>query len=367
MKVLFDHDIFQNYRYGGISRYIVELHKTLSHSTAVTSYLCAPFCGNEYVDEIEGDSSVIGNWKWPARLPKGKRFLREQILRGAGTLIQPDILHGTFFYRAKAPSFAKRFVITLHDMTNELLPQFFAADDPMPIHKRTAVENADHIICISERTRLDAMEIYRQPAEKFSVVHHGAISLPAASELPAELQKTDYLLFVGQRAGYKNFSALLSAFASSRRLRGDFVLVCCGGGPLTVAERATMTALALPDHAVKQFSGSDALLAALYKDAAALVYPSLYEGFGMPLLEAFSMGCPVVASLHGAIPEVAGNAVEYIGAASEEDMIQSIEAVVYDSDRAASLRTAGAARVAQFSWDKCATETIDAYHKAMAT
>lgn len=365
MRVLFDHDIFQNCRYGGISRYITELYRALLNGSEVKPYICAPFCDNEYIEVLGANYPVIGDWPMFGRLPKGKRLLRELIYRGACLGLHPDILHGTYFYRTKKSFPAKRFVITLHDMTNELLPQYFGKSDPMPRFKRAAVEAADHVICISERTRLDAMEIYGLPEERFSVVHHGALTLPEPSLLPHSLKDKPYLLFVGQRSGYKNFDMLLEAFAKSSHLKRDFLLVCCGGGALTWEEFERAQSLGLPENSVLQFSGNDSLLASLYKNAAVMVYPSLYEGFGMPLLEAFGLHCPVVATSCGAIPEVALQAIEYVEDISSEGLVQSIESVVYDRERADCLRERGAVRLADFSWSRCAQNTTSAYKKAM--
>jgi glycosyltransferase involved in cell wall biosynthesis len=364
MRVLFDYDIFQNYRYGGISRYIVELYRALRARQDMDAHLCAPFCGNEYIDSLEAEYPVIGDWSALGKLPVAKRRLRELIQRGACLGLRPDILHGTYFYRHRANFPARRFVITLHDMTNEILPGFFGNDDPMPRLKRAAAEAADHVMCISERTRLDAIALYDLPEDKFSVVHHGAIALPAPTDLPDSIAGKPYLLFVGQRGGYKNFSMLLEAFAGSR-LKDDLLLVCFGGGPLTPAELQQAQSLGLPESRLQQYSGDDSSLAACYKNAAAMIYPSLYEGFGMPLLEAFSLRCPVVAGRCGAIPEVARLAIEYVDEMSTRGLANSIEAVVYDGGRADELRQLGRVRLQDFSWERCAQETTTAYQKAL--
>jgi len=280
--------------------------------------------------------------------------------------VQPDILHGSFFYRHKANFPSKKFVVTLHDMINELLPDHFGPSDPMPAHKRAAITSADHVICISEKTRSDAIAHYGLPVEKFSVVYHGAPQLPSPAPLPMALQGRPFLLFVGQRGGYKNFATVLTAFGLSKQLSTDFVLVCCGGGEFTPAEAALINRLKLGPRQVEQFSGDDALLAALYAGATLLVYPSLYEGFGMPLLEAFGVGCPVVSTPCGAIPEIAGPAIEYVADLSVDAFAAAMAAVAYNNNRATALRELGRLRHAHFSWDRCTQETINAYQKALA-
>ena len=169
-----------------------------------------------------------------------------------------------------------------------------------------------------------------------------------------------YVLFVGMRAAYKNFDRLLDALAHSPQLPSDLRLACFGGGPLTPAERERIAAAGLA-HRVHPFGGGDHVLASLYAHASAFVYPSLYEGFGIPLLEAMHYGCPVLASRIACFVEVAGPAVLYFEPHDPEDLGGQLARLLSDSALRAGLVAAGKERERQFSWERCARETVDFY------
>jgi glycosyltransferase involved in cell wall biosynthesis len=181
-------------------------------------------------------------------------------------------------------------------------------------------------------------------------VHLGCSLRPSRSSLPTLPPATPFVLFVGDRGGYKNFDTLVRAMGTSRVLR-DMPLVCFGGGPIR-------------DKRVIHVSGGDDVLASLYTQAAALVYPSLYEGFGMPLLEAMACGCPVVCSNTASLPEIAGDAAELCDPSDPAHIAAAIENVLSPA-RATELRRLGAARVKEFTWEKCARETREVYRSLL--
>lgn len=126
-----------------------------------------------------------------------------------------------------------------------------------------------------------------------------------------------------------------------------------------------MKSLGISLNSVIHFSGGDDVLAGLYGRAAVFVFPSLYEGFGIPLLEAMSLGCPVVCSNGGSLPEVAGDAAELFDPMDETGMRSSIERVVSSSERSQFLVVRGYERIKKFSWAKCAQDTFDVYNKVL--
>jgi glycosyltransferase involved in cell wall biosynthesis len=170
-----------------------------------------------------------------------------------------------------------------------------------------------------------------------------------------------YLLYVGLRGGYKNFEGLLRAVAASPMLRADYDVIAFGGGSFRSSETAMISQLGFGDGRVLQMGGGDSLLGELYAHADAFVYPSAYEGFGFPPLEAMTQGCPVVASNTSSMPEVIGDAGEFFDPGSVEDIRRAIEAVVYSRDRGQELVRLGYARIKMFSWEKCASETMAVY------
>lgn len=368
MKIVFGHHAFTMQRYGGISRYFHELSSHISKSGNHNVEIFAPVFDNAFLAN-RGDSSITG-WNVP-RVP-GTNFARQPLNNLVSRLVlrgrhDVDIYHETYYSIPDlGPASAKR-IVTVYDMIHELSPERFTATDNTRVAKQTAMDRADHIICISDNTRSDLMRLTRVPRSKLSVIHL-ACAAPIENRAIAVLpfRTRPYILFVGQRASYKNFNALLHGYASSSVLRSAVAMVCFGGGEFTDEERSLFRSLLLGEHDVVHCSGDDRMLAALYSSAAAFVYPSLYEGFGIPTLEAMSLGCPVVCSNTSSLPEVVGDAAELFDPHQPTDMISAIEHVLMDRVRSQQLVASGYARVQQFSWEKCARETVAVYEQVLA-
>ena len=275
-----------------------------------------------------------------------------------------DIFHETYYTRMNScPRSAKR-IITVFDMTHEKFPEMQPGRDKTRKAKALAVERADHVICISENTRRDLISLLDVPEEKTSVIYLG-YSLNVERVTQPVLEEKPYLLFVGQRGGYKNFLRLLRVYADSAVLRDQCSLVCFGGGGFSANEQELMKSLGLPANSVLHISGGDEVLAGLYCDAAAFIYPSLYEGFGIPPLEAMSFSCPVVCSNSSSLPEVVGDAAELFDPENEGEMMAAIESVVLSAERSQLLVDRGCNRIKQFSWEKCAQDTLDVYNHVL--
>ena len=275
---------------------------------------------------------------------------------------KPDIVHETFYEHSILPKPKCPTIVTVHDMIHEKFKANFGARDTTSATKRAAVERADAVICVSEFTRRDLIELFDVEPSKISTIHHGfalQTGTPAARTPPAH---RPYLLFVGQRGGHKNFSMLLDAYAASARIRTDFDLVAFGGGSFVADELSEIQAKA-GAHAsrIHHWSGDDDLLRQVYRDAFALIYPSLYEGFGIPPLEAMSLGCPVLCSDVSSIPEIVGNAGAYFDPTNVESARHAIEALIDSPQLRADLIARGHLRVAAFSYDRCAEQTMAVY------
>ncbi len=173
--------------------------------------------------------------------------------------------------------------------------------------------------------------------------------------------KRPYLLYVGRRNGYKNFAATLKAVASRPALQDSFDIVAFGGGPFDPHEKSMIGSLGFDPNSVRQIEGDDQVLGAFYSDATALVYPSLYEGFGLPTLEAMAHNCPVVTSNTSSMPEVVGPAGEYFDPTDIDAQAEAINRAVFDSERREKLISKGKRRLDQFSWLQCATKTCEVY------
>lgn len=366
MKILYDHQIFRAQPYGGVSRYFFELASRLSARNECDVEIFAPLYVNEYLDK----ASDIRIW--------GKQFPRYPytgyLQNGVNAcltrlMVKPrkdiDIFHETFFTRANnGPRSAKR-LLTVYDMIHEKLPDFCSNSGHFQARKAIAVKRADHIICISENTRSDLISILNVPEAKISVVYLGhSLSCPPDAIRPVAHEKP-FVLYVGNREGYKNFTLLLRAFASSQLLKEDFSIVCFGGGKATPGEMDLVTSLGLAANAVDFVAGDDSVLAGLYASAKAFVYPSLYEGFGIPPLEAMAFGCPVVCANTSSLPEVVGDAAELFDPESETDLRAAMEKVVFLPGHAEWLIAMGRERIKRFSWEKCAQETLAVYENVL--
>jgi len=359
MKIAFDSQIFTMQEYGGISRYICSLASHLAGIQGIEASIIAPFYINSYLEKLP--QGIVSGTKIP-RIPKtGTVFhwLSLGLARGAIARFAPQIVHETYFSaRPVAPKGALT-VVTVYDMIHERFPDIFSQNEQTPEKKRIATQRADHVICISESTRKDLLELVDLPEERVSVIYLGFDKLiPTISE---SNNRKPYLLYVGHRGGNKNFESFLHAYANSPWLRNNFDVVCFGGSAFSANERKLFDDLKLPANHLLQLNGSDSQLANFYSGAALFIYPSLYEGFGIPPLEAMSLGCPVACSNNSSIPEVVGDAAEYFDPEDIESIRTAMERVLNSTERQKELINKGQFRCAQFSWERCAEETLAIY------
>jgi len=363
MRIAFDYQIFVWQSYGGISRYFTRLAQGLLDLEQQVE-IFAPLHRNSYLSALP-QGIVNGRYinQFP---PKTTRFFfayNHLVSRYKIAKWKPDVVHETYYSRVGTAPKHCQTVITVYDMIHELFSHEFPAHDNTPEVKRRAIERADHVICISENTKQDLMRLHGTPASKISVVHLGFDHFGKESEetLISTYGEKPFLLYVGQRGGYKNFSGFLKSVASSQRLLADFAIIAFGGGGFSAAESALIASLGFVENQVRQVSGDDALLGNYYRTASAFVYPSLYEGFGIPPLEAMAHHCPVISSNTSSMPEVIGIAAEFFNPSELEDMRRAIEDTVYSDSRVDDLRKNGLIRLAAFSWDKCTQKTLSIY------
>ena len=366
MNIVYDSQIFCAQKYGGVSRYFCEIASRISRFPETQVTVVAPMYVCAYLQNVP--SQIVSGFK----APKTNHFRLARRAFGvlAGDLMLrtkvPDLIHETYFFPYRlGPKKAPR-VITIHDMIHEKFAASFPNADKTAGYKARAAERADHVICVSESTRRDAIDILGLSPEKITVVHHGfalmGVGGDKAVEFSSQAIVRPFLLYVGHRGGYKNFLGLLEAYASSKALTGSFELVCFGGGPLHADEVQAIHRLGLPEGKVLQLTGSDEILSSLYRTASAFIYPSLYEGFGIPPLEAMAHDCPVICSQTSSIPEVVGNAGEYFDPVNVESMRSAIERVVSSAASCKVLIDNGRERLKLFSWDRCAAKTFDIYN-----
>lgn len=359
MRVLFDHRIFLMQSHGGVSRYFVELIRELARLPDMQPTV---FAGMHASQLLHNEKHNLGARVIGVRLPLGighNRFLsmcNSIMFSHYINSIRPDIYHATYYHGADT---RHRFplIITVHDMIAELFPSSGSAHDPTIRRKRQSAQSASKIICVSESTRRDLISIYPEWAGKATVVHHGSSFAGRARSTP--LINGPYLLYVGQRCARKNSDLLKSVMPqiSSPNLK----LVFFGGQPPSRAELATAAA----NKAIYVAGQSDDDLATWYKHAVALVYPSHYEGFGMPPLEAMSIGCPVISSNTSSLPEVVGAAGMLLDPNSSELWATSIARLLSDNLLRKTLISEGKDRARHFAWSACARNCARVYASAL--
>ena len=364
MKIAYNSQIFQMQEYGGISRYFVNLVQRVAREEPVV--VLASLYINKYLAELP--PVIVKGVKLPWRPPRGARILENvgsaidrMVLPG----IAPDILHETYYAHKSVGPASVPTVLTVYDMIHERFRDCFPEKDDTIARKKAAVSRASHVICISENTRRDLIELHGVDPEKVSVVYLGYETLNGGADTNSGIltgeQSRPYILYVGDRSEYKNCKALLRAYAGSAWLRDNFRVVCFGGGRFRADELDLMRELSINPDQITQTGGGDDVLAAYYQHAAAFVYPSLYEGFGIPPLEAMALGCPVICSNTSSIPEVVGDAGEYFDPMESESIRVAVEKVLQSSERRDELIQKGHSKCKEYSWDRCASETVEIY------
>ena len=362
VRLAMDEQIFAIQAYGGISRMFAELARQfIEHGVSDVSMkpLSAPIVTRYILDNPvlsrELDAHPARN-EWTAL---ARYFSR---LR---THPDVDIVHNTFYLpHGLAPTRGAKRIVTVHDMIPELLPRTRRRLDLLTL-KRRYVDTADHVICVSEATRADLLRVYPEVSAPISVVHHGvdARFQPGLQPLP-DLPE-DYILMVGNRSQYKDGSVLFRAFA---KVASDFPatrLVCIGGGPFSRDERSLLHELGVEDR-VRQDVLSDPRIPAAYANARAFVFPSRFEGFGLPALEAMACGAPTVLAKATSLPEVGGDAALYFPVGDEGALAEQLGRVLADHSLAADLSARGIARASGFTWRRTAEATTAAYRTALA-
>lgn len=368
MRIAFDHQIFSFQQYGGVSRYFVRLASELNDLWGPNAHIriLAPLSVNRYLNEssvpVKLNTVSIKYFRGVGHIVKP---LNSILAHGHEFFFKPDVIHETYYSQSVRSNLKAKRVITVYDMIHELFPQHFSRNDPTASAKRAAVNRADHIICISESTKRDLIQLLDIDSEKVSVVHLGFS--PFSSSKPVERINfpRPFLLYVGSRTSYKNFGSVLSAYAKSKLLHGEFDLVVFGGRTIQPSERDVLLKHGVKHGCLRRVSGDDALLARFYEEASAFVYPSIYEGFGIPPLEAMASGCPVVCSNTSSIPEVVGSAALLFNPHCLESISEALHQIVYDEAIREQLVLRGYERAKAFSWLKCASETSTVYRSLM--
>ena len=355
MKIIYDHKIFWNQKFGGISRYFVNLIKKLNNEKNIECKVISPFYRNNYLNEIE-KKYVFGRYIL-SPLPNTSIFLKktnEIFFQHFVNFFKPDIVHTTYYnhnINTKKP-----IVLTVYDLIHEQISR----DKNKPLlPKKKAIEKANHIICISEKTRSDLIDFYNYPIKQTSVIYLGSDHLKNIEPNNVDLKLDDkkYILFIGSKEKYKNFNFLVDSLSKIKNQ--NLMLVCFGGKEINIDKNSKN----LFNFEIKQIFGNDSLLKKLLKNALCVVNPSKYEGFSLPNLEAMAIGCPLICSDIPVFREICKDSVIYFDLKDSSTLTDCINKILNDEVFKAQLIQKGKERASMFLWDKCSNQTMEIYKK----
>jgi glycosyltransferase involved in cell wall biosynthesis len=359
ISAVIDSQVFAMQRRGGISRYFVELLKNSDAFERREISLRTPY---RRVLNVQAAAELPDRFQMlPNNGFKMGRMLMAARAAQSRIIARGDLVHHTYYDRRflSAKKHGAR-VCTIYDMIPEKFPELFPGGNPHN-GKQTFVDQSDGIIAISHQTKSDLIEVYGTPESRITVISLGVSDYfsPAEPGPSGEGSVRPYILFVGRRGGYKNFRILLDAL-TRRPEFADLTLIAAGGGAFSAVEQSLIHSLGLTDR-IQQRDASEETLVDLYRHAAAMVFPSKYEGFGLPVLEAMASGCPAILANAGSLPEVGGEAALYFDPLSRDDLISRLSVLIHDTTKRSNLREAGLRRAKEFSWKMTAQKTAALY------
>lgn len=378
MKVLYDLQAFDMQTHGGVSRCFAELY---SHRPAfVDAHISVKETDNVYLQELgfppkgtlyknflcDKDTKLkhflfklkynikYGKFSRLDKRPLINLFETESVLKKGDF----DIFHPTFFDDYFLPFLGKKpFVITVHDM----IPEIFSIDKHQVEQKLAIIPKATHIVAVSERTKQDLVRIMHVPEEKVSVIYHGSDEEPYTPSTTAPIAE-EYILFVGTRYEYKNFKAFCKSCVGILKRHPQLKIVCTGV-PFSPEEIQFFESLGIKERMVHKFVQTSQELLDLYHYAFTFVYPSKYEGFGIPILEAYKADCPVMLNRASCFPEIAGDAAVFFDLNSEKSDFEEQFETLYrlTGDERGELIQRQRERMKLYSWSKSAAQLADVY------
>jgi glycosyltransferase involved in cell wall biosynthesis len=368
MRVYYDHQIFCEQSFGGISRYFFELIKGANDMELFTPILDVNFSNNVFSQQLHPDNHWLTNAKF-----KGKKDLVRLINR-MNTFIKTrstasDIFHPTYFHQSALTNrLGKPMFITVLDMIDE---KYHASDkkfNKLIRHRERVITAADHIIAISENTRKDIIEHFKIDPNKITTIHLGCSLEPNAIAKIEKDEKTDpYVLYIGSRKGaHKNFINYLKAIEIIGESARSLQFVFGGGGNFTNEEKDAISKTQLGNRIVYLPIHGDEDIIRLYKNATILMYPSLYEGFGLPIVEAFSCGLPCVTAKGSCLEEVGGDAAAYFDPLNPSEMAKVALEVMFDPLKCTEMVEKGFKRGATFTWKNTVLKTHQLYQQFLA-
>ncbi len=374
MKILFDTQIFDWQINGGISRYFMEVLNRLNQDADLNIYFQCTHSYNTYIQNTPWlkYTPVLKNLNFKGKLgllklinQRANRHWSNRILRSN----EVNIFHPTYYdpyFLNKLTN--QKLVLTVHDLTNEKYNDNTSLTQKVLNWKKKLIQRADHIIVVSENTKKDLLNLYKVDKNKITTIYLSGGFDKCVLDSPNDVRIVNlgspFILYVGSRRGYKNFFNFIKE-ATSMLLREKISLVLAGGGPLSNQEIKLLQEHGLVNQVKAYAYVSDEFLVQLYKGALLFVFPSLYEGFGLPVLEAMQCGCPALLGNNSSLPEVGGSAAAYFDPNIPGSLKYVLEDLIQNESRRIQMTVAGYKQVTLFSWDLTADRHKEVYRNLL--
>jgi len=367
MKILFDPQVFLWQKTGGVSRFCAELYYQLKKNKQNKIKIPVFFYENQHLKEL-GAAPIFLNWFLKFNLScriigKYKFSLNQLLINSLLSLNKYDLYfqsyYETYFLDAIGDT---PFVVTIHDMIHELYPT--ESTNYLIKNKKILIEKSTRIIVVSHNTKRDILTFYPSVKEdKIDVVYLAHSIKHTSYKVNSLNMPKQYILYVGGRGGYKNFEFFIQA-VSNWLLENKFSLLCLGGGVFNKEELKLINQLGI-DQITYQITCLDSELFEYYSKAFVFVFPSLYEGFGIPILESMACGCPVVLPYTSSFPEIAGDAGIYFESESQSSLVEKLDVLKNDNQFLEEKREQGILQSKKFSWEKTANGCEEVFKKAI--
>lgn len=363
MKIVFDGLIYSLQKQGGISRYSDELINGLAErpDCEVIVLLRKNLLGKVFGAKVKIeviDSVINSNNKVAKYLSVFIDRIKTWIFLRNRKDLQNTILHSTY-YRI-LPNIKAKQVITVHDLIHEKFTWGFSGilNKIYVINKKRSISKADSLIAVSQNTKDDLVSLYGIKPQKIDITYLGVSKI--FTSLKEDNPVKPFFLFVGTRDHHKNFSFLIKAFSAWSK-KNDYELVCLGGGKINSEENKLINDLGLQKTVRHVLDVSDKNLVTYYNKAKALIYPSLYEGFGLPIIEAMACGTPVICSDIPVFREIGGKS-PLLFKDDPTDLLKCLDDVIesrhLDIDGSIDWSR-------RFTWEKTVSATVEVYKKLL--
>ncbi len=370
MKIILEPQIFDDQEFGGISRYHSEIYKRLENNKEVEFILPLLYTENLHIkDVVKRQTPAFKKFLIKHNIFRRKvlRRLKRNNLKNANKVLEKgnyDLVIPTYYSTYFLEYIGdKPFVLTVYDMIHELFPQYFDEEDDTSKRKKILIEKATRIIAVSQNTKRDILKFFPHIDEnKIDVIYHGYTPLQLKKE--CKVLPKRYLLYVGNRHHYKNFHFFLKSVSNLLKEDETLFAFFAGGYPFRKEEQKMIDDLGITDKVI-QHRFDDEELSSIYSNALCFIFPSEYEGFGIPVLESMSNKCPIILPKHSSFPEVAGEAGIFYELNNAKDLEEKIKYTIENKEFREEHIRLGLEQVKKFSWDEAALQCLETYKKAV--